>query len=282
MKRVFFVIAVLLSLSLNAQKTDNALLWKISGNGLTQPSYLFGTVHITCNATLDANILAALDATTQLYLELDLDDPSLQTQMMKGAWMKDGKTLASLTTPEDFKILDEFLTSKIKMSAKMMNRLKPTFVSMMVMPKILPCTPQSYEEQLMAVTKSQKEEVYGLESVADQIAALNAEPYETQMEALVKMAKNNMAEETEQYAKMMVLYNNKDLNGIMEFMKEDGKSLESNTALLDDRNKAWIPKIEEIAKATPTFFGVGAAHLGGDNGVINLLRKKGYKVEAIK
>jgi uncharacterized protein YbaP (TraB family) len=145
MKRVFFAIAVLLSFSVNAQKTDNALLWKISGNGLSQPSYLFGTVHITCDATLDANILAALDATTQLYLELDMDDPSLQTQMMKGAWMKDGKTLTSLTTPEDFKILDEFLTSKIKMSAKMMNRLKPTFVSMMVMPKILPCTPQSYE-----------------------------------------------------------------------------------------------------------------------------------------
>ena len=52
--------------------------------------------------------------------------------------------------------------------------------------------------------------------------------------------------------------------------------------LLKNRNTNWIPKIEKAAKEKPTFFGVGAAHLGGDDGVIKLLRKKGYTVEAVK
>jgi uncharacterized protein YbaP (TraB family) len=52
--------------------------------------------------------------------------------------------------------------------------------------------------------------------------------------------------------------------------------------LLDNRNQNWIPKIEKVAKEKPTLFAVGAAHLPGENGVIALLRKKGYTVEAVK
>ncbi len=52
--------------------------------------------------------------------------------------------------------------------------------------------------------------------------------------------------------------------------------------LLNNRNKNWIPIIIKTAKEMPTFFGVGAAHLAGDEGVIKLLRKAGYKVVAVK
>jgi uncharacterized protein YbaP (TraB family) len=83
---------------------------------------------------------------------------------------------------------------------------------------------------------------------------------------------------------MMALYNKKDLNSLLEFMdKSENKMMAAhNDVLLTNRNKNWIPKIEAVAKAKPTFFGVGAAHLAGENGVIKLLRKKGYKVEAVK
>ena len=51
--------------------------------------------------------------------------------------------------------------------------------------------------------------------------------------------------------------------------------------LLINRNKNWIPEISKYAKEKPTFFGVGAGHLPGENGVINLLRKAGYTVKAV-
>ena len=52
--------------------------------------------------------------------------------------------------------------------------------------------------------------------------------------------------------------------------------------LLTNRNKNWISKISEYSKQQPTFFGVGAGHLAGENGVIKLLRKAGYSVEAVQ
>lgn len=267
-----------------AQKLENGLLWKISGNGLSKPSYLYGTMHITCDATLDKNILAALDATTQVYLELDMDDPAMQTEMMGTVMMKDGVTMKSLTTPEEYKIVDEFLKTNTGASVDMLGTFKPFMVSAILYPKMIDCPMQSYEQAIMEVAKTQKEEVYGLETVAEQMAVFDAIPYKEQMDELVKTAKDNMVNDKKEMTEMMAVYNKKDLNALLEFMdKSENKMMAShNDVLLNNRNKNWIPKIEAVAKANPAFFGVGAAHLAGENGVIKLLRKKGYKVEAVK
>lgn len=284
MKKILLALLSIVTLGGFAQKNENALLWKISGNGLAKPSYLFGTLHILCDATLDKNTTNALDATQQLYLELDMDDPSLQASMMSGMMMKDGKTMSSLTTPEDYKILNEFLTKQTGYSAQMLNTVVPQFVSVMLMPKMLDCPVQSIEGKLMEVTKAQGEEVRGLETVDVQLAAFDAIPYEDQMKELMRTAKDNMAGDKQKYMRMLALYKNKDLNGLMAYMHEEENKIYADHAdvMLDNRNANWIPVIEAAVKEKPTFFGVGAAHLGGPKGVIALLRKKGYKVEAVQ
>lgn len=284
MKKILLALLSIVTLGGFAQKNENALLWKISGNGLAKPSYLFGTLHILCDATLDKNTTNALDATQQLYLELDMDDPSLQASMMSGMMMKDGKTMSSLTTPEDYKILNEFLTKQTGYPAQMLNTVVPQFVSVMLMPKMLDCPVQSIEGKLMEVTKAQGEEVRGLETVDVQLAAFDAIPYEDQMKELVRTAKDNMAGDKQKYMRMLALYKNKDLNGLMAYMHEEENKIYADHAdvMLDNRNANWIPVIEAAVKEKPTFFGVGAAHLGGPKGVIALLRKKGYKVEAVQ
>ncbi|OIQ17237.1 MAG: TraB/GumN family protein [Flavobacterium sp. MedPE-SWcel] len=267
-----------------SQKLENSLLWKISGNGLSEPSYLYGTMHITCDATLDKSVHTALDATKQLYLELDMDDPSLQQKMMKTMMMANGQKMSLLASKEDFEAVDKLLLDNLGMSAKMIDNMKPSMVNMMLLPKMIDCPMQSIEGELMKVTTEQNEEVYGLETVAAQMKALDAMPYEKQMIELVKTAKSNMVDDKEKFKKMMALYDSRDLNALMEFMKAEENKIsdDNNVALLDNRNKSWIAKIEEAAKETPTFFGVGAAHLPGENGVIKLLQKQGYKVEAVK
>ena len=285
MKKILFTaLGLFAAFAGTAQKLDTGLLWKISGNGLSKPSYLYGTMHITCDATLDKNILAALDATTQLYLELDMDDPAMQTEMMGGMTMKNGVTMKSLTTPEDYKIVNDFLQANAGMSADMLGTFKPFMVSAILYPKMLDCPAQSYEQELTKVTKEQKEEVFGLETVSEQLAVFDAIPYKEQMDELVKSAKDNLVKDKKEINEMIAVYNKKDLNALMEFMdKSENKMMAAhNDLLLVNRNKNWIPKIEAVVKAQPTFFGVGAAHLAGENGVIKLLRKKGYKVEAVK
>lgn len=284
MKKLLVALVALCATFANAQKLDNSLLWKISGKGLSKPSYLFGTIHITCDATLDRNVLNVLDATDQLYLELDMDDPAMQTAMMGGMMMKDGKKMSSLASPEDFKAVDEFLTRELGMSAKMVDNFKPTMISTMLYTKILDCPMQSFEQELMKVTQEQKEQIHGLEKIEDQMAIFDAIPYERQMQELVKTAKDNMAGDKQEFKKMMEVYTSKDINKMQDLMQDSENKMysEYQDVMLDNRNKNWIPVIEQVAKKTPTFFAVGAAHLGGENGVITLLRKKGYKVEAVK
>ena len=81
MKKFFITLLTLLTGFSFSQELEKSLLWKISGNGLKHDSYLFGTIHITCDATLDDNTLSALENTKQLYLELDMDEKSMQMQM---------------------------------------------------------------------------------------------------------------------------------------------------------------------------------------------------------
>ena len=284
MRYVLLLFTLFISLFSNAQELEKSLLWKISGNGLKKPSYLFGTIHLTCDSSLDANTLNALEATEQLYLELDMDDKSIQMQMMKLMMMKDGAKLSTLLSPEDFKILDEFLKKNLNMSAKMFDSFKPFMISSMLFPKMLDCKSQSVESELMKVTKEQNEEIFGLEKAEDQMKVFDEISYQDQADELLKTVKDNLEKDKKEFIEMMTIYQNKDIEGMLKMMSDSDNKItsENQDILLNNRNKNWIPIMVKIMKDKPTFFGVGAGHLAGEEGVIKLLRKKGYKVEAIQ
>lgn len=283
MKKILLSLVALFATQTEAQNLEKSLLWKISGNGIKEASYLYGTIHITCDATLPQKAIKALEATDQLYLELDMDDPTLQQNMMQGMMMQDGKTMTSLASEEDFKIVDEFLIKQIGYSAKMLNTIKPFMVSAMLYPKMINCEMQSVEQKLMDVTKEQKEEIFGLESVDEQLKVFDAIPYDVQMNELVKTAKNDLEKDKKEMELFMEIYKSEDITAMYNATQASENEITSKfeEILLSNRNKNWIPIIEKVAKEKATFFGVGAGHLGGELGVIQLLRKKGYKVEAV-
>ena len=284
MRYVLLLFTIFISLFSNAQELEKSLLWKISGNGLNKPSYLFGTIHLTCDTSLDANTLNALEATEQLYLELDMDDKSIQMQMMKLMMMKDGAKLSTLLSPEDFKILDEFMKKNLNMSAKLFDSFKPFMISSMLFPKMLDCKSKSVESELMKITKEQNEEIFGLEIAEDQMKVFDEISYQDQAEELLKTVKDNLEKDKKEFQEMITIYQNKDIEGMLKLMNESDNKItaDNQDQLLNNRNINWIPVIIKAMNDKPTFFGVGAAHLAGENGVIKLLRKKGYKVEAVK
>lgn len=283
MKYLYSVLFSVSFLGLQAQQLDNALLWKISGNGIKKPSYLYGTIHAICDATLEQNVVDAMKKTGQLYLEIDMDDPKMEKSMIAGMNMKDGVTMSSLVSEEDFKIVDEFLSKNVGISAKMVNTIKPSLVGAMLINKVLGCEAKSIEEELMKLSTSEKEQVYGLESIAEQVAVFDAIPYSEQMEELVKTAKDGLKEYETEFQKLMALYQQKNITAMVEASKSsDGIMGKNDDIMLTKRNQNWIPIITEVARFKPTFFGVGAAHLAGENGVIMLLKKAGFVVEAVK
>ena len=135
------VITLLLSLaSLHAQDLEKSLLWKISGKGIEKPSYIFGTIHATCDASLSPKVMNALKNTDQLYLEMDMDNPNMQSEMMSDMMMKDSISMSKLAGKEDLEIIDTFLKEQFGYSLQLFNTIKPFFVSAMFYPKILDCT----------------------------------------------------------------------------------------------------------------------------------------------
>jgi uncharacterized protein len=286
MKTIKFILVSLFSLlstlNINGQDYENALLWKITGPELESPSYLFGTIHVTCDATLNNNVLEALDQTKLLVLELDMDDPSMQMQMMKYMNMKDGIELADLVSEDDYTTLKAFANEELGMSVEFIKNMKPFIISSMMYPKLIDCNMQSFEIELMKVSKSQNEEVMGLETIEEQLSIFDEIPYQEQVKDLIKSAKENLAEDKKLFAKMMEIYNKQDIELLLTIITNSESSFSAHTEkLLFKRNQNWIPKIIAHAKNQPTFFGVGAAHLAGEQGVIALLRNAGYTIEAV-
>ncbi len=282
MKQLLTFIVLGSSLLLGAQTLEKSLLWKISGNGI-QTSYLYGTIHMTCDNTLDDATKKAIAATKQLYLELDMDDPGMMPGMMKGINMKDGVTMDRLASPDDYKLVDAFFKKKIGVGIDAMKTMKPMMLSAMLLPAALGCTPKSIEEALMTEAKNYGEETFGLETVEEQLAVFDAIPYKIQMDELVKSARGDGQNDIDELAELVKLYGDKDLDALVAASEksENRTTAEFGEILLKNRNQNWIPRILRLIKEKPTFFGVGAAHLGGPDGVIRLLRKMGYTVEAV-
>jgi uncharacterized protein YbaP (TraB family) len=280
---LIFTLFVFAFLGLNAQSLENSTLWKIEGNGLEQPSYLFGTIHITCDATLEDDVKKALEATSQIVLELDMDDPNLQMQMMQSMNMKDNKTLKDLVSEEEYLAIDSLFIKNMGMSVKMLQNAKPFFLTATLYPKLIDCPMQSFEAELVKVAKEQNEDIKGLETIDEQMQLFDEIPYEVQVKDLIRSAKDNLSYDKAVFAKMLEVYDEENISAMIEMMHDDNYSAiaDYQDKLLDNRNKNWIPKITAYAKEQPTFFGVGAGHLAGENGVINLLRKSGYKVSAV-
>lgn len=266
------------------EKLANSLLWKISGNGLEKPSYLFGTIHMTCNYELSEKLKKAFDETSQIALEVDMDDPQMQMKVMQKMMMEDGKSIKSLLTAEEYSKLETYFNETTGMGLAMFNKMKPFSLLSLLAMKATNCEkPTSYEGEFVKIAKSQNEEVLGLETIESQIAIFDSIPYKSQLKDILKMANDGLDKTKTKFAKLSSLHQNENIEGMLVLTNEtEGMTKDFADKLLDGRNKNWIPVIEKMAKEKPTFFGVGALHLPGENGVIKLLRKAGYTVIAVK
>ncbi len=147
--------------------------------------------------------------------------------------------------------------------------------------KVLGCQPQSYEIELMGLAGKQKSEIIGLETIEEQMAIFDTIPYVEQAKMLLAMI-DSLPHAKSEFRDMINLYKKQDLPSLYALtMKSEFGMDGQDEVMLFNRNKAWINRIINIVKQKPTFIAVGAAHLGGDRGVIALLRNQGYSVRAI-
>jgi uncharacterized protein YbaP (TraB family) len=285
MKRFsLFLFSILLFLFAHSQQdTKGSLLFEVSGNGLTKSSYIFGTFHIMCKDqfSISPTLAAKIVSTEQFYGELDMDDPTMQSSLMQKIMMKD-KTIESLMDSVSFKRFDEAFKKITGFSAYQLNNYKPFFHLSLLTLKTIPCINfVQPETELMQIAKKNGKEVLGLETVEEQMNAIDAQPLDSQISSLQKMVLNfdstkNMMNE------MITVYLKNDAELLYEFVQKQGTDGINEEVLLVNRNKNWIQKLKKIMQEKSSFIAVGGAHLGGKTGVLALLRDAGYIVKPVK
>jgi uncharacterized protein YbaP (TraB family) len=287
MKKIMPILTTVILLSVcsvSAQtNSSNSLLWEISGKGLKQPSYLFGTIHVICKEdfVLSESIQKKWENADQVFLELDMDDPKLQMELIKMMQLPKGSSLQSIFGKEGFDKLDQFFKDKMGMSAIAFNGYKPMMVMSLLYQKLLPCKEvASYETSFMDIAKKHKKDIQGLESVEAQMGVFDVIPDQKEAKSILDMIADNEKQNNE-LEKMIGLYKGKDVEALYRFTIESPSSLGDAELFLHGRNRSWIPVMDAALQKATCFFAVGAAHLGGEQGLIQLLLKAGYTVKPV-
>lgn len=287
------IIFICVALSANAQ-----LLWKVSGNGITQPSYIIGTHHLAPISIKDniAGLQKALDETQQVYGELRMSDiqaPATMQKMQKMMMIESDTTLASLLSPADYETANKFCKENLMMDLSMVPKLKPAFLLNTIavaayIKHIGNFNPQEQIDTYFQTQATQKgKKVNGLETPDFQFNLLyNGYPLQRQAQLLM-CTLNNIDNEVDNLKKLTDAYMKQDLNTMLKISEERRNDQcdplpGEEDAMIYNRNKAWTKQLPTIMKTAPTFVAVGALHLPGEKGLLNLLKKQGYTIEPVK
>ncbi|RZL38546.1 MAG: TraB/GumN family protein, partial [Pedobacter sp.] len=278
---------VTFTISATAQnkKATNTLLWEVSGNGLTKPSYIFGTYHFagknfTDSMTVLNDKLKNADAVVG---ELVLDS-TMATKLTPFMLMKNN-FLDKLLSPTEYKLVDDYFKKVTGYDLKMFNSMKPMAVQITILGATAPSTfskeNPAIDEYFQTYAKTNGKAIYGLETAEDQGEILFGTTLERQKEQLIKSIKEE-AKNKKTAEDLYKYYTLQDLAKMESLFKEDDSTTqEEMDKMLKNRNNKWIEKLPAMMQKETLFIAVGALHLVGKDGLIKGLQTKGYSVKPI-
>ncbi len=262
---------------------EKALLWKITGNGLKHPSYLYGTIHLMCadQIKIDSTLKQCFTSTQQLFLEVDMNDPLLMVKTMQHSLMKDNESLEHLVSKSDYDSMKTIFEKNSSMPFGLMGKVKPIMLMSAVFPSLLGCSPEAWETAFQNLAKEKNIPLKGLETIDFQMSVLDTIPTKTQA-IMLKEFLYHLDSTKKSFNELLTIYKSKDINELHEMTVKDPDFSNYEAVMLDNRNKNWLQIISKEIKQKSSFFAVGAAHLGGESGEISLLKKQGFIVSAVE
>ena len=304
------------------------LLWELSGNNSKQKSYLFGTVHVGDERIIDyaSNVYPYTDNSLTVAGELDLN---FMTSILAIGYVMSPQdsTLSKLLTKEEYQEIKPYLSKKIGELAPFLDMIRPVFIMAMLQEK-------EQEEYAKIEKKTEKNQsattekfpaldmylqnrarkneqtVIGLETVKEQMSALNSTPINEQARELynyiiekskpkiqdsVKVEQNDTTlvktENSNPMEKLISLYLSENIELLHDQISSEFEK-ETYQALIVRRNIQMVKRMEEQmqkeltkenrkSKKNIIFAAVGAGHLGGKEGMVNLLKQAGYTLTPI-
>ncbi len=285
MRPLILPVLFVLPLAISAQVLEPTLLWRIRSTPEAVPSYLYGTVHSKDERAFQFgdSVLPALDRCAVVAGELDLDKSKQGGMLMFGAMRLPGdQRLEDLYKKKEWKRVDAAITDHMGFMAPMASKLKPFFVMMLLMENAVDGErPRVLDEYLQQRGAQNAQRVIGIETMAEQLAALDAMTLKEQAAMLLDHVDHDGYKQ--EMEAMLDAYARQDLDGLFDAANAAGGMPEAmEKALLTDRNTRMVHRMDSIMGTGQTvFFLIGAAHLPKPEGLIQGLRNKGYAVEPV-
>lgn len=290
MKKSLFFLIVFLTISsfLSAQ-----LLWKISGNGLKQPSYLFGSHHLISIQFLDSvpGLFKAFNECKTVVGEIVIDNAEAVAFLQKAAIMPSKITMSSLLTRDQYQLVDNELRNILHLDLKELDLMNPGLITILYETELYRQTTGysadiSLDSYFQLVAVYEGKNVKGLETIEKQVETLfSNKNLQHQAEELVHSIQHKDSI-LKKMSSVNQLYRKGKLEELASFSKKDeflgDMSEEEYIQLLDARNEEWMKILPSLIKNSACFIVVGALHLPGEKGLVYQLQKLGYKVKPVK
>lgn len=273
---LFLIIITFLSFSTTAK--SQSLLWEISGNGLEESSYLFGTVHLSDKRVFNFNdsVFAKIDECDAFTMEIEATSENTK-KIGNSIYLEDGKTLDKMLTKEEYAYLAKFFNETFDLNLDGLKFFTPMTIISMATMKLFKSDMDTYVDNfLYQYAKSKNKKTFSVEPLQLQIDLLKNVPAEYLLD---------VANEWDSYQgmteKMVTAYAKEDLDALIEIIFSDSGFKKMEDAFIWDRNKTMVDSIDLFVNRQSTFIAIGTGHLPLEGGVIDLLRKKGYEVNPI-
>ncbi|MEY5134032.1 MAG: hypothetical protein RLZZ198_2036 [Bacteroidota bacterium] len=278
MKTAVLLVSLLASFLSNSQ-----LLYEIKSKDGQHTSYIFGTIHLMPREqfNIDSTLTAAFNKSRMIAMEVDLNmDLAQKIELAKETILPEGKTLRDICTDAQYRLIYSYALDSMHMSKKKFkrySRLKPFFFSSVMLQESLEDT-KSYELEFGEMAKKGSKKTMGLESIQVQMQTINTVSLEDQVRMLI-----DGMNQTQGYDAMLSNYLSESIDALyIDIITESEGFPNFVENFLNKRNTQWIPVITDQIERENTFIAVGAGHLPGPKGVLELLRAQGYSLTPIR
>lgn len=319
-KRIILFISILVFLSCQ-QSDKSSLLWEISGKGMKEPSYIFGTNHGFSNIFLEKvpYFYQVFNSVNQLIIEIDFDSLDIKKNIIfknnkYTKFLPKGVKYSNLLNKKDILFLDSLLSIYTNKKAEdipirpniLYKYLKEEYIKKENILKDIPAndiTHNSPLQYLAIINKKESMDIYILNQgkiKGYKTIALETLEYQLRLKFQANISLEHEAKSLIMQLKnqnkiikksddIIAAYINQDLNKLMKdydeftFLSGFGNSYaDSPVDEIKKRNLNWMPTIKSSISEKSSLIAVGAGHLPGEYGLIELLRKEGYTVKPLK
>lgn len=277
---VLFLVSCAFGLQAQNSGYTGSLLWKVTGNGLETPSYIYGTMHLLeqKDFNIKSEVDSVFDAADKIIFEIDLTDITLQSTFQNWMLLPDNKTLKDYCSDDEFKKITKYCADSLNVDISTYANQKPFALYQLQTTHLIKGELASFELYFLQKCMRSQIPVGGLETLNSQLHIFDSISYEEQLDWIVTSI-DSSDEQYTNFDDMVASYLSGDLNALLNYMETNSPEIKKYDDLfLVNRNTNWIPVIMNEINKQSSFIAVGAAHLGGPTGILQLLANKGYSI----